>query len=240
MNNDLATPELTMLSPQDFEMVLNALPMGVRTTLYAFPSLFIAGGFIRAVLAGEEIKDIDIFTSDLSIVDEAVQFYVRQCQAVGHTMTEHETPCTITVKGEAYPAQFVNNIAYTIEQGIQQFDFTICQAALWCDFEGFRTCCTYEFIRDVAAKRLVYTAPDRVEAPGGSLWRAIKFTQRGYSITQVELAKLVARLVEGQRKILHDHYKAHGLIVDAEERRAFHASDVVRSFSMRGRFGGVY
>ena len=155
-------------------------------------------------------------------------------------MTEHETPCTITVKGEGVPVQFINNISHTVVQGLQQFDFTICQVALWHDSEGFRTCCTPDFIRDVAAKRLVYTAPNRVEAPGGSLWRAIKFTQRGYSITQKELAKLVSRLVEGQRKIRLDHYKQNGMVVDDEERSAFHDSDVIRSFSMRGRFGGSY
>lgn len=177
--------------------VMNALPPQVAATLIHYPQLFVAGGFIRAVLAGEPVKDIDIFSTDLTVVDRAVDFCLVPFNS-WKGGEKRRTPYTITVDvvGQA-PIQFINNVAYaTPEECVSRFDFTVCQAAIWRDIDGvWRSLCTPEFIRDVADKRLVYTAPVRVEAPGGSLWRAFKFAQRGYSISQQELARLVNRLV---------------------------------------------
>lgn len=230
---------LIPMAGSDIERINFRLSQALRNTLDAFPQLFIAGGFVRAVTADESVKDIDIFTTDLSVVERAVQFYIRQRGSLG--VKEVLTPCTITVTDGFCPVQFVNNIAYeSIEQCVAQFDFTVFQAAYWRENFQPKAVCVPEFIRDVAERRLVYTAPDRVEAPGGSLWRAIKYAQRGYSITQLELARLIERLVEGQKKLKLETFKAHGMIVDDTERYGISASEVVRSFSMRGRFGGSY
>lgn len=233
--------KLQRLPDAILKKIIEALPSEVKEVLFVYPQLFVAGGAIRAILAGEPVKDIDIFTTSLDAIPCAVSRYALEFEPYGE-VKKTWTPCTRTVKVEGFPpVQFINNIAYTSpEECVRQFDFTVCQAAIWKTEPGWGSCCAPDFIQDVADKRLVYTAPSRVEAPGGSLWRAIKYTRRGYSITQMEFARLIERMVEGQNKIKLEHYKTHGMIVDDLERYAFRASDVVRSFSMSGRIGGSY
>lgn len=245
-----------ILSPSGVDLVVNWLPLEVRRTLKKFPQLFVAGGFIRACLAGETPKDIDIFTTDLSIVDEAVDYYVKSCRLYDtREVTQKKTPCTITVEnGYLPPVQFVNNVAYkSPEECVNQFDFTVCQAAIWCDAAGnWQSLYTPEFIRDVAQKRLVYTAPNRVEAPGGSLWRAFKYAQRGYSITQQELARLIERLIEKTEEeeedvVLYDDDDDDGDVrwrdpdvtyipPPKKQKRHLSATTIARSFSMGGGY----
>ena len=242
------------LSPSGIERVVNGLPLEVRRALKKFPQLFVAGGFIRARLAGETPKDIDIFTTDLSIVDAAVDSYVELYHLYDtREVTQKKTPCTITVEnGYHPPVQFVNNVAYkSPEECIHQFDFTVCQATIWCDADdNWQSLCTPEFIRDVAQKRLVYTAPNRVEAPGGSLWRAFKYAQRGYSITQQELARLIERLIEKTEEeeedvVLYDDDDGDVRWRDPyvtyipppkKPKRHLSATTIARSFSMGGGY----
>ena len=228
-------PTLQRLPDDILKKVVEALPQEVKEVLFVFPQLFVAGGAIRSILAGEPVKDIDVFTTSLDVIPSAVQRYIMEFAPWGD-WKKTETPCTTTISvNEFSPVQFVNNIEYASpEDCIKQFDFTICQAAIWKASIGWDSCCSPSFIRDVADKRLVYTAPDRVEAPGGSLWRATKFLQRGYSITQSELARLVVRCVNGQEKIRRDHCHPDHIKV------GWNADQIVRSFSMRGRFGGSY
>lgn len=178
--------------------LVSKLPPGVSETLQMNPQLFIAGGFIRAVLTNEDIKDVDVFTTDLSVVESAVAFLIRQIDHEGYRIIEKKTQNTITVEIDGFPVQFVNNIAYASPLDcLDKFDFTICQAAMWSSDMEWHYHCYPAFLRDTMKKQLVYTAPERIEAPGGSLWRATKFLHRGYSITQEEYAKLVVRLMQG-------------------------------------------
>lgn len=218
--------------------VVEALPGEVKEVLFVFPQLFVAGGAIRAILVGEPVKDIDIFTTSLDAIPHAVARYIKELSPWGD-WKEQQTPCTRTVtvaNSPIPPVQFINNAAYeSPEQCVNQFDFTVCQAALWHNGDGWSSLCTNEFLRDVADKRLVYTAPNRVEAPGGSLWRAIKYIQRGYSITQMELARLVERLVSGIAAAERDAMLAVGTKPeDLPEPADLSASRVIRSFSMGG------
>lgn len=50
------------------------------------------------------------------------------------------------------------------------------------------------FYPDLAAKRLTYCAPKRIEEAGGSLLRVLKFYRRGYIIPLDSLAAVIARL----------------------------------------------
>ncbi len=218
--------------------VVEALPQEVCEVLFAFPQLFVAGGAIRAILAGEPVKDIDIFSTSLDAVPLAVLRYVMEFEPYGDCK-ERQTPCTRTItvaNSDVPPVQFINNVAYeSPERCVNQFDFTVCQAALWYNGDGWSSLCTDEFLRDVADKRLVYTAPNRVEAPGGSLWRAIRYVSRGYSITQMEMARLIERLVMGVNAAQQDEAVAAGvepeyfpISIDLS------ASRILRSFSLGG------
>ena len=225
------------LSPAEMQMVFDVLPWEVVATLFAFPQLFVAGGCIRAAVAGEEVKDIDIFTTDLAVVDKAVEFLLTQRERRGGDAVERATPCTRTVVIDGLPVQFINNVAYASPvQCIETFDFTICQAAFWHGTNGqWQSHSTPEFHRDVALKRLVYTAPDRAEAPGGSLWRAFKYVRRGYSITQRELARLVVRLNESLDS--GEHVVSPWKTVKA---KTHEVEDVANAFRMPGVLGGSY
>jgi hypothetical protein len=221
--NLMALPEDAMVK------VLEALPAEVQEVLLAFPQLFVAGGAIRAAVAGEPVKDIDIFTTSTDSVPLAVSRYIHEFPSDAECV-ETKTPCTrtvATVVSDIPPVQFVNNVSYgSPGMCLMQFDFTVCQAALWHDGDGWRSICTDEFIRDVADKRLVYTSPNRVEAPGGSLWRAFKYARKGYSITQTELAKLVVRLNHSLEKF------------DDERTRTHNVDAIASSFRMPGSTNG--
>ena len=88
---------------------------------------------------------------------------------------------------------------------IQSFDYTVAKAAVWCSGYStlpgrnieWKSICHDEFYADLAAKRLIYTSPQRNEDAGGSLLRMLKFYQRGYRIPLDSLAAVVARLVMG-------------------------------------------
>ena len=240
MNQSAAPPRretFACLSPEEVNRVFDVLPCAVVGTLFAFPQLFVAGGCIRAAVAGEEAKDIDIFTTDLAVVDKAVEFLLTQRERRGNDAVERATPCTRTVVIDGLPVQFINNAAYPSPfRCIETFDFTICQAAFWHDRNGqWQSNSTPEFHRDVACKRLVYTAPDRVEAPGGSLWRIVKYVRRGYSISQGELARVVARLMRGRIKQVVEDVLAEKDLPDESIDEY-----VLRSFRMPGAFGGSY
>lgn len=229
--------------PDDvLEKVVAALPAEVKEVLFVFPQLFVAGGAIRSILAGEPVKDIDIFTTSLPVVHLAVPRYIQEV-GPDADWKEHRTPCTrsITVVGDYPPVQFINNIAYeSPEDCVRRFDFTICQAAIWRTESGWTSCCSPDFIRDVAAKRLVYTSPEREEAPGGSLWRAIKFVQRGYSITQEELTKLIVRLNKQTMRFYREIYgnpwqydaDDHGDVI----RRSFHMPSTCKCTAVTGGY----
>src|SRR3546814_4873776 len=58
---------------------------------------------------------------------------------------------------------------------VASFDFTVCQAAIWRNRLGeWKSLISNSFYIDLAGRRLVYTAPEPQEEPGGSMLRVIK------------------------------------------------------------------
>jgi len=163
-----------------------------------------AGGFIRANIAGEEPSDIDILGNNKLMLENAALKLAEK--RGGRT---HKTDNALTVI--APPRKVVQMITRWIyddpEQLIKEFDFTIVQAVIWWEpnkewVEGsddpkgeWRSMCSEHFYPDLAAKRLVYTCPDRHEDAGGSMLRVLKYVKRGYSIQPPSLARVVSRLI---------------------------------------------
>jgi len=77
---------------------------------------------------------------------------------------------------------------------VNSFDFTIVQAAVWWGKNGWESTTGAGFYADLAARRLVYTHPVRVEEAGGSLLRVLKYVKKGYNIQPGSLGGVVARL----------------------------------------------
>lgn len=180
------------LTENDISKVLQNIPQDVREFIQENP-VYLAGGFIRAVLNGEEIQDIDLFTES----EETA--HVMACELSLYLGSDvYETENAYTVHRDDLPIQFIHrwtfDNAYAL---IASFDFTIAQAAIWFADGEWQSITVPSFYDDLQDKRLVYTSPDREEEPGGSLLRVRKFLKRGYDISPENLAKVIARLFNG-------------------------------------------
>jgi len=107
------------------------------------------------------------------------------------------------------PVQFIKRWTYTDPNLlINEFDFTIAQAVVYCIYDTedterkkpiWKSICSDYFYCDLAAKRLRYTEPKRIEDVGGSLLRMLKFLRKGYRISPESLSKVFVRLLSGVR-----------------------------------------
>ena len=190
------------LLADDLHFIVSRLPRDVQAVVKKEP-LFVAGGFIRATIAGERVADIDILGPSKERLD-----YCAKSLAVDRHGRVHQTDNAYTVLAPPrIPVQFIHRWLFADAATlIQSFDFTIAQAVVWwepkepegnreygvwCSLVGDR------FYQDLAAKRLVYLCPARNEDAGGSLLRVRKFLKAGYSIQPYAFGKVIARLVMG-------------------------------------------
>lgn len=190
---------MSALSGTDLNFVLRRVPHDVRD-LMKLRGIFLAGGFIRATVAGEKVSDIDLFGSSIeSLKLDAMQFAIAR-QGRMHTT---DNALTVLTPARRLPVQFITKWLYAPgeqEKLLAEFDFTIAQAVIWWDKNGWHSAIGESFYRDLAARRLVYTFPQRAEAAGGSLLRARKFLMRGYNIQAEALAGVISRLVSGVKE----------------------------------------
>jgi len=148
--------------------------------------IFLAGGFIRAVIANEKINDIDLFTQDANLL--VSEFLATEA---------YETINAYTIRTLRYPIQIVKRWKYdTAEKVINDFDFSLCQAVIYYQDNHWQSLCSERFYIDLSAKRLIYTRPIREEEPAGSLIRVGKYLKKGYSIPLDSLAQVLARLID--------------------------------------------
>lgn len=185
----------------DLHFVVSRLPKDVATLLKS-ERVYVAGGFIRATIAGERVADIDVLGSDKGRLD-----YLAKTLAVERRGRVYETDNAFTVLSPPrIPVQFIHRWLFdNPKELVASFDFTIAQAVVWWepDIGGdsekgvWASLVSDRYYQDLAARRLVYLSPIRKEDAGGSLLRVRKFLKAGYSIQPRSLAKVVARLVMG-------------------------------------------
>lgn len=183
----------TPLTTTDLLLVLSRVPRDVRD-LMVKNQLFLAGGFIRATIAGENPSDIDLLGPDKIKMMELGLGLASERGA-----KTHNTDNALTVIAPPrLPVQFITRWVFDSgNQLIEQFDFTIVQACIWFDqaAKSWQSVCNKDFYSDLAARRLVYTSPKRHEDAGGSMLRVIKYIQRGYTIQPPSLARVMSRMV---------------------------------------------
>lgn len=216
------------LSWHDLSFALKRSPRRVLELLKSRPGkVFVGGGFVRSVVAGESINDMDLFCGSEEEALECARFLLGLKEGE-QTRKIHRTENAYTVMGLRLTVQIIHRWTYASpEQLMQSFDFTIAMAGFWWEPQKFellggalgpctttgpdgnvlgkwRSICDDRFYEDLAAKRLRYTSPVRNEDAGGSLLRVLKFYQRGYRIPLDCLGAVLARLVVGvdQRKLL--------------------------------------
>lgn len=155
--------------------------------------LFIAGGFIRATIAGETVNDVDMFTDSL----DSARSVAAQIHRGGDTSGLIETPNAITVRSTDPVSQIIHRWTFdNLRDCVDSFDFTIARAGLTYDGKWL-SFCDEDFYSDLAAKRLRYRAPDRREDEAGSMLRMLKFYGRGYRAPLYDIAAVTARAMKG-------------------------------------------
>lgn len=182
------------LTKTDLELVVTRLPKDVRELMVTHTGLMVGGGFIRSTIAGERVSDIDLFGPAKSLLRLAALSLSTSRSGKLHSSDNAYTVLTQS----RMPVQFITRWLFgSCEDLVKSFDFTVCQAAVAYVDCAWKSCCCDAFYTDLAARRLVYTAPDRNEDAGGSMLRMRKFLSRGYNIQAPSMAGVIARLIGG-------------------------------------------
>jgi hypothetical protein len=187
--------------------------------------IFVGGGFLRSVVAGESINDIDVFVSSKSRAQILARELVIDRQKIpypgmGEPFTPaqealikrciYETDNALTITCLKPTVQIIYRWVFDSgDAAANSFDFTCCAAMFWygpvriLNDEGqdsvphWKSYCDTRFYPDVAAKRLIYRDPIRNEDAGGSMLRVLKYYQKGYRIPLDSLSRVIARLAGG-------------------------------------------
>jgi len=186
----------------DLSWCLRRIPESWRKLMQERPNqLFIAGGFIRSVIANEKVNDVDFFCGSK---DAAAACALATSQGGKNRVISTDNAFTVLTR--PFTAQFIHRWTFTNPLDcIASFDFTIAKAAIWWDGDNWASSVSPRFYPDLAAKRLVYTSPIRNEEAGGSLLRVLKFYQRGYRIPLDSMGACIARLCKAV-----EFHKLHG------------------------------
>jgi len=189
------------LAETDIRYCLTRLPKDLREIIIQH-QLVVAGGYIRSMIAHEEVKDIDIFGPSRGKLREAAEQLTQRRKNNGNTDIKLvNSDNAITVYGGAFTSvQFINRWLYdSARDTARSFDFSVCAAAI--QWSANRQCwdsfCSDRFYSDLAAKRLYYLEPQRDEDAGGSMLRVTKYLNRGYHISPESLSAVIVRLFKG-------------------------------------------
>ncbi|MBL4769343.1 MAG: hypothetical protein JKY94_16845 [Rhodobacteraceae bacterium] len=190
---DPALPPSESLNRDDMQRCLATMPKKVRAALQK-SGAFLCGGYIRARIAGEKVNDFDFLVQPgkaAALVDLLQKAYEAK--------KVHRTANATTITPPGMPAlQVIHRWTFdTLAEALDSLDFTIATAGIQYGKNGWTSRCSPDFYPDLAAKRLRYRQPQRIEDEGGSLLRVLKFVGKGYHISPMEMAKVVARACKG-------------------------------------------
>lgn len=202
------------LNSHDLHFALRRLPRELiqvmKSTRYA-GRVYVGGGYLRAIVAGEPVNDVDVFVDSQA---EAEPLAVLLVQLRNPELKEakpdderikrrmHITKNAITIFGFKTTIQIIYRWVFSKGPAVcGAFDFTCCCACFWFEDTKWRSYVDPRFYQDLAARRLVYRAPNRNEDAGGSMLRVLKYYQKGYRMPLDSLGAVVARLVKGVEDI---------------------------------------
>lgn len=188
---------MNKLTKEDLLRVVTRMPADVKKQVKE-RGLYLGGGFIREMVAGEEPRDIDLLGGDQQHLEDCANMLMANRKSDGQRCRSLKTKNAVTVVTPTRKTvQYIFRWLFdSPEKAVESFDFTVCQAVVFYDREsGKWDSHTHpDFYVDLAARRLVYTQPDRNEDAGGSMLRVRKFLHRGYHINADSLADVIARL----------------------------------------------
>lgn len=203
---------MTSLNVHDLQFALRRLPRKLRVLMQEEEfrgNVFVGGGFLRSVVSGEEISDIDVFSPSPAFGRQLAYLLVKrqfgyqlplnatqdQTDAF-YKRNIYETANALTLTKFNPVIQIIHRWSFSNPLDIiNSFDFSVCCAAIGVDSTGKFYGLTHDrFYPDLAAKRLVYLSPKREEEPGGSMLRVLKYYQKGYRMPLDSLAAVIARI----------------------------------------------
>lgn len=197
-----------MLNYHDLVACITRLPKELHSAMQDREfagKVFIAGGFIRSVITGEPVNDIDLFLTDKSLADKLAIRLMRTCPEVFSSLIQrlgtlkiHTTDNAHTLRAFNPVIQIIRNREYKDAYDVvHNFDFAICAAAFYWHptKQQWASLAHGSFYRDLAAKRLTYLQPHLHDNASGSVLRVLKFYRMGYSIPVESLGGVLARLI---------------------------------------------
>lgn len=168
------------------------LPEVVRDLMCRFPgSVYVAGGFVRDVLAEKSWRDVDVWSVDLDAWNEA---YAWLSERLGQPEKMVPAPMWV-LQPEGRGIELVKAKHGPAEGVIKTFDFIACQAALVLK-DGWHILMAHERVAmDIKAGTLFYCGNER--SAGSSLRRAFSLTERGWRLPMTQLDAIARKLVRG-------------------------------------------
>ncbi len=178
------------LRSEDLAWCVKRLPRKVEKVLRDFScNVTIGGGYIRSCITGDTLKDIDLFVNS----EKTAQLINDRLKKEDQRTFKTKNAYTI-FRGQKPPIQVIKRWLYNRPENVlDDLDFTICCASIWYENGKFRSAIHNSYYADLAAKRLRYTEPSRIEEAGGSLLRVLKYYNKGYRIMLTSFAKTIAR-----------------------------------------------
>lgn len=164
--------------------VVFALPAPVADLLReAKGRLMLAGGFIRATIACETPRDIDLFATSMRSAEE----YAAR---LGPTTVSLNAKNSMT---GGIKTQVVQTWTFQTPQDLLRgFDFTVAQAVIWWDGAQWQSMRDARFYDDLQMRVIRYTHPDEHDS-SFSFVRMLRFAAAGYTVDGPSLVAVVAR-----------------------------------------------
>jgi hypothetical protein len=143
---------------------------------------YLSGGAVRSIFTGDRIADLDISFRTKAEFDACTYELAEETDA-----QFTKTDAAWTHKPDKGPMiQLICALFGQPEDILAQYDFTVCMGA-W--IPGSQTFVLADmFLKHCAQRRLCYNANGYY--PISTLWRTMKFVNRGYKLPGVEAIKL--------------------------------------------------
>lgn len=186
----------------DLNFAIRRLPVNLKKIMQTEEwsgNIFVGGGYLRAIVSGEGVNDVDVFVKTEKDAELLAFKLAKNADDIVKTDNAY------TVKGKMV-IQVIHRWVFEKPEDVSNsFDFTCCCAVFSCsvtkDVDGklvvsWKSYCDERFYRDLASKRLIYRKPERNEDAGGSMLRVLKYYQKGYRIPIDSLGSVIARLIK--------------------------------------------
>jgi hypothetical protein len=139
---------------------------------------FVAGGFLRDVIAGTAPRDLDLYVR----TRESLTDLESELRRANWTLDRIGMLSTSWRDDRGHSVQLINAEGQQPAECIRRFDLTICCAAV--DLRTHETHSCVTFLEDVKQKRLAINKP---AFPVDTLRRVARFVGEGYSICSAQL-----------------------------------------------------